>query len=456
MNTAGREVEHGHALVMGGSMAGLLAARVLSERFDKVTIVERDVLPRQPEQRRGVPQGLHTHGLLAGGREALETLFPGISEALVEAGCVMGDVVRDCRWYFEGACLARPASGLHALFVSRPMLEAMVRELTLALPNVRLRENTAVAGLVATDDGSRIRGIRSGAEMLSTDLVVDATGRGSRTPQWLKELGYDSPEQETVQAELRYTTRLFRRRSDHLGGDLGAIIGRTPQSKRGGVMIAQENDRWTVTLIGCFGQEAPDDLEGFIEFARTLPAPYIYDVVRRAEPIGDAARTKFPASVRRRYENLSRFPAGYLVIGDALCSFNPMYGQGMSVAALEALELEKCLAENPPDLAREFFARASKTIDIPWGVAAGADLRFPEAQGRRTARVKFANWYISKLHKAGHTDPQCTLAFHRVGNLMAAPQTIMRPGIAVRVLRHNLTARRTPQQVPDRAIAAAG
>lgn len=300
MNRTGCKLERGRAIVMGGSMAGLLAARVLSETFDEVTIIERDILPQGPEQRRGVPQGLHTHGLLAGGREALETLFLGISEALVEAGCVMGDVVRDCRWFFEGACLARPASGLHALFVSRPMLEAMVRELTLALPNVSVREDASVVGLVATDDGARICGVRTGIETLMADLVVDATGRGSRTPQWLKELGYDSPEQETVQTELRYTTRLFRRRNDHLDGGLGAIVGRTPESKRGGVMLAQEHDRWTVTLIGCFGEGAPENLDGFIEFARTLPAPYIYDVVRRAEPVGDAARTKFTASVRRR------------------------------------------------------------------------------------------------------------------------------------------------------------
>jgi 2-polyprenyl-6-methoxyphenol hydroxylase-like FAD-dependent oxidoreductase len=455
MHANRREFERRRAIVIGGSMAGLLTARVLSDHFEEVKIIERDILPAGAAQRRGVPQGRHTHGLLAGGREALEKLFPGFSQALVEAGCVTGDVVRDLRWFVEGGRLAGPTSGLNALFVSRPMLEAAVRELTLALPNVRVYESALVTGLAASEDGSRVTGIRTGTETLTADLVVDTTGRGSHSPQWLARLGYDCPEVETVQAEIRYTTRLFRRHPNALGGSLGAIITATPQGKRGGVMIAQEGDRWIVTLTGRFGHHAPEELEGFIEFARTLPGSDIYDVIRQAEPIGEGLSAKFPASIRRRYEKLSRFPAAYLVVGDAICSFNPVYGQGMSVAALEALELEKCLEEKSGDLAAQFFARARRVVDIPWSIAAGNDLRMPEAVGRRTARVRFVNWYISKLHQAGHADPACALAFHRVGNLIALPPSIMRPRIAMRVLRYNLAGRHAPP-LQNRAIAPAG
>jgi flavin-dependent dehydrogenase len=316
-------------------------------------------------------------------------------------------------------------------------------------------ESALVTGLVASQDGRRVTGIRTGTETLPADLVVDATGRGSHSPQWLARLGYDGPEVETVQAEIKYTTRIFRRQSNALGGALGAIVTATPQGKRGGVMIAQEGNRWIVTLTGRFGHQAPEELEGFIEFARTLPGPDIYDVIRQAEPIGEGLSARFPASIRKRYEKLSRFPAGYLVVGDAICSFNPVYGQGMSVAALEALELEECLKENPADLAARFFARARAVVDIPWSIAAGNDLRMPEAVGRRTARVRFVNWYISKLHQAGHADPACALAFHRVGNLMAPPPSILRPPIAMRVLRYHLSARPAPP-VQDRAVAAAG
>jgi 2-polyprenyl-6-methoxyphenol hydroxylase-like FAD-dependent oxidoreductase len=441
---------------MGGSMAGLLAARVLSDHYQQVTLIERDPFPAQTQQRRGVPQGRHTHGLLASGRGVLERLFPGITEALANAGAHFGDIVADSRWFFEGACLARVPTDLKGLLLTRPMLEAAVRERVLAIPGITRRDNTAVEGLVASDGSDRVAGIRCGGQTLTADLIVDATGRGSRTPQWLEAMGYEKPREETVQIALGYTTRFFRRRTTDLQGDTAVIIPSTPYGKRGGVMLAQEGDRWTVTLFGHFGNYAPGDLPGFIEFARNLPAPYIHEVVQHAEPLGDAAATRFPASIRRRYEKLQRFPAGYIVLGDAMCSFNPIYGQGMSVAALEAVELEKSLGANDRDLAKTFFRRAAKVVDIPWSIAVGNDLRMPEAVGPRTAAVRFVNWYMSKLHKAAHSDPVPALAFHRVGNLLAPPPSVMHPRVAVRVLWRNMRrSTSAAQHQPARATAAA-
>jgi 2-polyprenyl-6-methoxyphenol hydroxylase-like FAD-dependent oxidoreductase len=444
-----------HAIVIGGSMAGLLAVRVLSDHFAQVTLIERDLLPVQADQRRGVPQGRHTHGLLASGRQVLEELFPGISQALLKAGALTGDIVRDSRWFFEGACLSRTTSGLNGLLMTRPLLEAAVRERTLANPKVVRRDDAAVEELVFEQGSERVTGVRVGGQTLSGDLVVDATGRGSRSPQWLEKLGYKKPVEDLVHIKLGYTTRFFRRHPTDLNGDIAAVIPATPQGKRGGVMLAQEGDRWTVTLIAYCGNYAPEELAGFIAFANTLPAPYIYDVVCRNEPLGEAASARFPASVRRRYERLQRFPAGYLVFGDAICSFNPIYGQGMSVAALQALELKRTLASSDGDtvLAKTFFRRAAKVVDIPWSIAVGSDLRIPETVGPRTAGVKFVNWYISKLHQAAHIDPVPALAFHRVGNLLASPPSIMHPRVAVRVLLGNL---RRALKAPDhRAIASA-
>jgi 2-polyprenyl-6-methoxyphenol hydroxylase-like FAD-dependent oxidoreductase len=433
-------VDRKHAIVFGGSMGGLLAARVLSDHFERVSLVERDALPALAEQRRGVPQGRHTHGLLASGRNVLEKLFPGISEALLKAGAVTGDIVRDSRWFFEGACLSRPPSGLNGLLMTRPLLEAAVRERVLAHPKVVRRDELAVEELVVDRKSGRVTGVRASGEALLGDLVVDATGRGSRSPQWLEELGYKKPLEEVVQVGLGYTTRFFRRKPTDLNGDTAVVIPPTPKGKRGGVMLAQEGDRWTVTLIAHFGNYAPEDLDGFIAFASTLPAPYIHEVVSRNEPLGETASARFPASVWRRYELLQRFPAGYLVFGDAICSFNPIYGQGMSVAALQAVELERTLACSDGDsaLAKTFFCRAAKVVEIPWSIAVGADLRIPETVGRRTTGVKLVNWYISKLHKAAHADPVAALAFHRVGNLLAPPPSIMRPRVAIRVLWENL------------------
>jgi 2-polyprenyl-6-methoxyphenol hydroxylase-like FAD-dependent oxidoreductase len=324
--------------------------------------------------------------------------------------------------------------------MTRPLLEAAVRERVLANPRVVRRDETTVEELVVDQKSGRVTGVRAGGQTLSGDLVVDATGRGSRSPQWLESLGYDKPLEDVVQVGLGHTTRFFRRKPTDLNGDKAVVIPPTPKGKRGGVMLAQEGDRWTVSLIAHFGNYAPEDLAGFIAFARTLPAPYIHEVVSRNEPLGEAASARFPANVWRRYELLPRFPAGYLVFGDAICSSNPRYGQGMSVAALQAIELKNTLASCDGDLtlAKTFFRRAAKVVEIPWTLAVGNDLRIPETVGRRTASTKFVNWYISKLHRAAHTDPVAALAFHRVGNLLAPPPSIMHPRVAARVLWENL------------------
>ena len=443
-------------------MAGLLAARVLTDTYETVTIVERDALPDGPAHRRGVPQGHHTHGLLASGRAVLESLFPGIEQELVARGALANDIANDSRWFFEGACLQRFDSGLRGLLMTRPLLESVVRARVIANPRIRVCDAWAVESLVASADRTRVTGIMSGGRTIHADLVVDATGRGSRSAVWLESLGYERPMEESVHVALGYATRFFRRRATDLGGDTAVVVPPTPVGKRGGVMLAQEGDRWTVTLIAHFGGVPPDELGAFVEFARTLPAPFIHDVVSRADPIGDGASTRFPASVRRRYERLARFPEGYVVFGDAICSFNPIYGQGMSVAALQAIELQKTVAEARDEVGRRFFRRAARVVDIPWSIAAGSDLRMPETVGRRGAGVSFVNWYMAKLHQAAHRDPVAALAFHRVSNLLAPPPTVMHPRVALRVLLAHLGVRsrnvqsgRVPPAVRTRAGADA-
>ena len=446
----------GLAIVMGGSMGGLLAARVLADYYQQVTILERDEFPQIGENRRGVPQGRHTHGLLASGRSVLERLFPGISDELIAAGAIAGDIVQDSRWFNEGACLARFKSGLHGLLMTRPLLEGVVRKRALALANIDARQGFQVDGLAVSGDGTRVTGVKGAGGELRADLVVDTSGRGSNSPQWLEALGYAKPVEERVEVALAYTTRFFRRRRSQLNGDTAVIVPPTPQGKRGGVMLAQEGDRWTVTLIGHFGHAAPTELEGFVEYARTLPAPYIHEVVRESEPASEPMTARFPASMRRRYEKLERFPEGYLVFGDAISSFNPIYGQGMSVAALEAVELQAALGEGPQDLARRFFRRAGALVDIPWSISVGNDLRMPETVGPRNAGVSFINWYMSKLHKAAHTDEVVAMAFFQVANLLAPPPSVMHPKVAWRVLKGNMGRQKAAPAESARPAAAGG
>jgi 2-polyprenyl-6-methoxyphenol hydroxylase-like FAD-dependent oxidoreductase len=425
-----------HAMVVGGSMAGLLAARVLSDHFSTVTLVERDVLPDHAQHRRGVPQGHHTHGLLASGSQTLDFLFTGFSSEAVRAGAVPGDMVRDVRWFFEGAPLARPSSDMNGLMATRPFLESRVRQRVLALANVRRRDGCRVVALTSTDDRARITGVTlESGETLAADLVVDATGRGSRAFEWLQTLGYDVPREDKIEIGLGYTTRFFERDPRHLAGDLGTIVPPTPDGKRGGVMVAQEGRRWTVTLISHFVPAAPAELDGFRHFASQLPSPDIHAVVRTATPIGDATSARFPASVRRRYERLSRFPDGFVVVGDAICSFNPIYGQGMSVAALEALALSDVVAAGSRSVGRRFFGKAARIIDTPWMTAAGNDLRMPEAVGPRSAADRVINRYMARLHRAAQTDDVLAMRFMQVANLLAPPTRLFAPSTVWRVLR---------------------
>jgi 2-polyprenyl-6-methoxyphenol hydroxylase-like FAD-dependent oxidoreductase len=433
------------AVVLGASMAGLLAARVLGDAYGQVTVIDRDKLPRAGSSRHGVPHGRHLHALLARGQQALEELFPGLTAELVAHGAPAGDVLANGRWYLNGHRLRQAPTGLMALCASRPFLEGHVRARVRALPNVRFVDRCDVAGLAATPDGGRVTGARvlprvdGGAEqLLRADLVVDATGRGSRTPLWLEALGYVRPAKEQVRIGLGYATRTYRLPSDALGGDLGLLEAPTPQHPRAGALLMQEGDRWIVTLAGMLGDYPPTDPDGFLDFARSLRFPDIHEAIWDAEPLDDPVAFRFPASVRHRYERLDRFPDGLLVLGDAVCSFNPIYGQGMSVAAVEALALRRHLERGVEPQPHRFFHDLARTVDVPWDIAVGGDLVFPGVQGRRTAKARLVNAYIARLHAAAAHDASLAGAFLRVTGLVAPPKSLLRPGIAVRVLRANL------------------
>jgi 2-polyprenyl-6-methoxyphenol hydroxylase-like FAD-dependent oxidoreductase len=435
-----------HAIVLGASMAGLAAARVLADAYQQVTVLDRDALPATASHRQGVPQSRHAHALLAAGRVALEELFPGLTEELVANGALSGDLQAESRWYDHGLRLCPGPSDLRAVAVSRPLLEACIRDRVRRLPNVRVVDRCDAAGLVATPDGRRVRGVRvlpradGGAEeVLEADLVMDATGRGSRSPVWLEELGYPRPAQDEVRIGVAYASRIYRRRPDHLDGDRAVVVAATLDRPRGAAMLAMEGDRWMVSLTGYLGQRPPADPDGFVAYAAGLPVPDIFEAISDAEPLGEVLGARYPASVRRRYERLRRFPEGYLVVGDAVCGFNPVYGQGMSVAALEALALRDCLGAGPPGgLAGQFFAEVARIVDIPWQIAVGADLRFPGVQGARTAKVRLVNAYLARFHVAAATDPVLGRAFLRVVSLMDRPEGLLSPTIALRVLRGNL------------------
>ena len=482
-----------HAIVIGASMGGLMAARALSDFYAVVTVLERDNFPLSDVPRKGVPQGRHAHGLLARGRAVIENFFPGWTDEVVACGGAKGDIAGDVNWVGHGVTIKSAPSELVGLLASRPVLEGHVRRRLMALPNVRVIENCAVQGLIADDrafssevdtgshsnqvyadcddlsaventskkDSTRtiIKGVRArvgnGVEQTMTaDLVIDASGRGSSSPAWLESFGYAKPEEEKIEIGIGYTTRVYRRRPTDLGGKLAVVVAGSGPNWRNGAILYQSEDRWIVSIGGYFGDHAPDDDQMFAAYAGSLPTSEIYDIVAHAEPLSDFVRYRYPANLRRRYERLTRFPAGYLVFGDALCSFNPVYGQGMTVAAQEAALLRQCLDAGDADLARRFFAAAAIAIDTPWDIAVGNDLRHPQVSGPRPPKVRFINWYIGKLHMAARHDAKLATAFLEVANLGAPPIRLLHPAIVMRVIRGNLAGRRDNAEATPAGVRA--
>lgn len=449
--------------MIGASMAGLVAAAVLSDRFQRVTVIDRDVLPSETIGRNGAPHGRHGHGLLASGFAALEALVPGLERELVGAGAVPGDVIGDLRWFQHGYYKAQFDAGFRGLLLSRPLLEGALRDMVRRRPNVTILDDTHAQSLVANDTRQRVTGvrIRTGSRDACIEgaaLVIDASGRSSRAPQWLEQLGYEAPPESRVEVGLGYTTRTFRRRAADLDGDMGVIIGpRPPQQRRAGFMLAQEGDRWIVSLGGWLGDHAPTDPEGFAAFARSLPRPEIAAIVDTAEPLTNAVVFAFPANVRRHYERLTRFPERFVVMGDAVCSFNPFYGQGMSVAALEGLALAGVLdSGDPASAGRRFFDQARTIVETPWTIAAGSDFGFPGVTGPKPAGTDAVNWYLARLHRVASTDRVVCRAFFDVANLLAPPTALFAPRVLARVVAGALRPTRTGKTPKPRPGARSG
>ena len=435
---------HKHAIVIGASLAGLLTARVLSDYFEEVTILERDPVHDFPESRKGQAQTRHIHGLLTKGLMILKEYFPGIDEELCADGAFMDDLGIRIHWYQFGGYKLNLKTGITGMAMSRPFLEFHIRRRVLKNPNIRLVDSCAVTELISDPDKTQVTGVRvrkrsadNNSEILEADLVVDASGRGSVSTRWLESLGYDRPAETEVKARIGYTTREYRRidtDADLVRSEI--ILPTAPGEKHGAILFPVEGNRWLMTAGGYVGDHPPADEAGLLEYLRTLPAPDIFNIISRAEPLTEIITYKYPTSLRRHYEKLKRFPDGFLVIGDAPASFNPIYGQGMTSAAMQTYALKEILLGHPNlhELWKSYFKKSAKVVDIPWQLAVHEDFRYPETEGKKPPLTDLINAYGVKVHKATQHDPVVYAQFLRVLNLLAAPITLMSPRILWRVL----------------------
>lgn len=437
----------GHAVVIGSSIGGLLNARVLSEHFRKVTILERDELPAGPEPRRCVPQGQHIHLMLEAGSKVVEELFPGLVQDMLRGGARVIDMGRDVAWQHFGAWRTRYQSDITMVLSTRTFLEWSIRRRVEALPNVEFRARCAVLDLIADGAPRRVIGVRvkdpAGEATLPADLVVDASGRGTRTPRWLEALGYGTPAAEEVGIDLAYTSRIYRR-PPRFRDEWQVMVQypRSPETWRAGFIANVEGDRWLVSVNGYFGDHAPTDGEGFLEFARSLPRPGVYDYIRDAEPLTAPVTHKIPTSRWFHYERMRRWPDGFVATGDAVCAFNPIFGQGMTLAGLGARLLGACLAESRGlgGLAPRFQRRLPRLIRLPWFVATAMDLHYPQTSGARPAGLGALHWYLGRLLELTSLDTRVYHELNCVLHMRSGLTALLRPGVALPVLAYGLKA----------------
>lgn len=454
-----------HAVVIGGSIAGLWTARILADHFDRVTVIDRDHFPETPEARRGVPQGRQVHVLLIRGQQILDQLFPGLCAELES------EDVSSIRWSEDtysygltGKWNIPFSFGYQTMGCSRNLLEWHMRRRLAQNPKISFVEGRVVSALLSDDARTRVTGVRMeavgaerasvGEETLAADLVVDCSGRESRAPEWLKALGYEAPEEIVIDSHVGYATR-FVQPSPSLNVPWKSLLiqSRSGNVSRSALIYPIERGQWTALMVAV-NAPLPDTDESYLEFARSLPVPDAYDALKDAQMLTPIYRYQRTANQLRRYGSLARLPESFILIGDAVCAFNPVFGQGMSVSAMEALLLDQELRRGQDaGFALRFQKKVARLIAAPWQLATSEDARNLKTGESVSFATRLLSLYMGHLLAMVGTDEVVGRAFFDVMHLVRHPVTLFYPRIAVKILRSMLTTREPlkPRPAPQPA-----
>ncbi|MGW0914421.1 FAD-dependent oxidoreductase [Streptomyces sp. NPDC002784] len=432
-----------HGAVIGGGLAGMLTARALRRHLDRVTVIDRDDLPGGPELRKGVPQARHAHLLWSGGARIVESLLPGTVERLRAAGAhrigVQSDLVNLSPYGWQ----RRFPETQFLIAVSRPLLDWTVRDQVLAEENITVLERTEVHELRGTSGhltGLTVRALDSGeTTALDAEIVVDASGRGSRLRQWTAPLGVPQPEEDVVDSGITYSTRVYR--APERAAARFPMVSvyadyRSGVPGRSGLILPIEDGRWIVTLSGTRGAEPPTDEAGFTAFAEGLRHPLVGEVLATAEPDGPVRGSRSTANRRIHYDRLERWPDNLVVLGDAFAAFNPVYGHGMSSAARAVAVLDRTLRRQlgKPELAATVMRGIATAIDDPWILAASQDVFYPDCRveakdPRLSEELHSRQDFSERIGTAGLSDPLVSAASAGVTTLAAPVSSLQSPAV---------------------------
>jgi 2-polyprenyl-6-methoxyphenol hydroxylase-like FAD-dependent oxidoreductase len=421
---------------VGAGIAGLLAAAALSDVVGKVTIIEKDALPKTPEVRKGVPQGAHVHTLLGYAVKAMDKLIPGLMTDVYAAGAVK--IRRNHDIWFHDAVGPTPIRdvGILTPSVTRPLLEHVTRQKVLALPNVHLRDATQMLDL-EVDERSDIVGVRAEtdgtSELILTDLVVECSGRGSKLTAWLSANGYGEVPAQRIKILMGYTSGFFRLPDDIATSSKACLMLAVPPGNRAAYLTPVDGNLWLATMYGRGRDTAPRDVDGFITWAKDLPHPVVHEILSQAELVSDLKTYKIPFGVWNRYDQMPRFPNGLLPMGEALASFNPMYGQGMSLAAGQALSLRDAISNGlDGNLAMRYFEGCNTLNGVGWSVMETRDFAYDCTSGERPPDLE-DRWRAAKaIRRLAEVDPEVHALSVRVTHLLESPSVLTDPDIVAR------------------------